>query len=561
MAMKQARFFLLLIGLLALGLAACSSSDDPTEPVGGGGGDTTAPQVAATDPASNDTGVSQDEEITITFNEPMDPATATGNITLSSGAVTSATWTDTRTLVVDHSAWAEGATITVTVGSALADAAGNTLAAAYPFSFYVYSSDLTVLDNSPADGATGINRDASIQLLFSNQVTRSSLEANTTVTSAAAPAGYDFTTNGDGSAVTIMVTETLPAGTEITVTVGADVATGGGQTLGTDFVFSFTTGTDVDNTPPTVVSSSPAVGSSFDPDFGYFQITFSEPVDPMSFEPSSWNAEAALILMNIDATPAFTEGGTVVTVPLPLSLPAGLPIEIVFSAITDLAGNALASPWVFEATVAGAADYYPVADNLEMTFEDYREDGTQGSSTPDNSGGGTRYLKMVMQDDDSFLLGGYEEDFTTLRDTPDIYKKVSNQLQWLGFVSGDPQGTQQAVYFNTPVKYLPLPLATGTWTSSTSVTVPDEGSYTATLNGTVVGQFDLPIDEGMFYKDTWKVIRRFEVNFEGTLAMVQTDTTWYSPTLGRVQSTSYEDALMDGKWHYEALWRVLGFRR
>ncbi len=291
------RKFLMLVmaGLLAVGLAACSS-DDPANPGGGGGTDSTAPQVAGVDPINNETGVGQIQAIIVTFSEAMDPSTAAGNVSLSAGTVDSTSWDDDRNLRIDHTAWAEGIEVTVTVGTGLADVAGNNLAADYTASFYVFSASLLVLETNPANLATDVNRASNVQILFSAQINEPSVAANTTITSGLVKVEHAFTVESDNSTATLVITDDLPASTAITVTLGANIAAQGGGTLGTAQVFSFTTGVDVDITPPTIMSVSPANGSTIAPDAGIFRVTFSEPIDPDSFNPSEWNVEFVLAL-------------------------------------------------------------------------------------------------------------------------------------------------------------------------------------------------------------------------------------------------------------------------
>lgn len=550
--------------LLAIGLLACSSSDDPASPGGETGPDTTAPQVAGTDPGNGSAGVAQGQEITITFSEAMDPATSDGNVTLSAGSVTSAIWTDTRTLQVTHSTWDEGAHVTVTLGAGLADAAGNNLASAYSFSFYVYSPTLQVLETQPADGDEGVNRDSNVQILFSTEINESTA-ADHIVIADGSRTVYPFTVHRDNSAVTLEITDRLPAATEITVTVGAQVAAQSGGTLGTDHVFSFTTGADVDETPPTVVSSYPAIGATVAADVGYFQVTFSEPMNPNSFEPRAWNVEFALVIMASEPDPTWSNNYMTVTVPLPSPLPAGLPMEITFADLEDAHGVVMTSPWTWEATVSGTADYYPVTDGLEAEFATSWADGLIGNTEPEYEGDGSEYLKIEDQGDGTFHLTRYESGFSGPPRDYEVYRKLSDQLQWLGFSENDGMGGMEEMTFSTPAKVLPLPLATGTWTANTTVTIPDQGTFTATLHGTVVGRYDLAIDDQgsspeMFFKDTWKVIRRLEVQFEGELAMVDTDTTWYSPTLGPVRIFEMDESAMDGEWYYSQMWRMFGDR-
>jgi methionine-rich copper-binding protein CopC len=543
-----------LTGLLALGLMACSSDDDPVNP--GGGGDTTAPQVAGIDPTNGETGVGQTQDIVITFSEAMDPATAAGHVTLSAGAVSDLTWDDDRNLRVEHSAWAEGVQVMVTVTAGLTDAAGNTLAAAFTSSFWVFSSSLQVLETNPADGATGVNRSSSVQVLFSGEVNEGSMAANTTITSGVVKVDHAFTITSDGSAVTLMITDDLPASTEITVTVGANVAAPQGGTLGSDYVFSFTTGVDVDITPPTIVSVNPAIGSTVPANVGIFQITFSEPIDPNSFTPTAWNVEFALALLVSDPTPTWSADNTMVTVPLPSPLPAGLPMEITFGDITDQNGNPLSTPWTWHAKIAGTADYFPMVDGLEQVFGNFDVGGVTGNPVPQWSDGWTEYLLWEEQGNGTFRQSDYSPDFSTPLGDYDIYRKIGNAVQWVGFRDS---GSTEAV-FDTPLNILPLPLAAGTWNSGTSVTIPGEGDFTASLSGTVVGQSDLETEsfgsEEMFFKDAWQVIRVLNVEMDGSTISVETDTTYYAATLGVVQHANYEDQVSDGEWSWLRTWRI-----
>ena len=547
--------------LLACGawLAACSSSDDtPTNP--GGGGDTTAPQVAASNPDPGDTGVGQSQTITVAFNEAMDPTSDDGQISLSVGTVTTTTWSDDQTLEIDHTAWAEGAHVTVTVGTGLADAAGNTLATAYNFDFYVFSSALSLLETNPANGATGVNRSANIQMLFSQDIMSGSVAGNVTITDNT-KAVLPYTSQVDGSAVTLMPEGTLPADTQITVTVGAGLLSQLETPLGTEASFSFTTSADVDVTPPTVLSVSPSSGSTFAADVGVFRITFSEPMDPSYFNPSAWNAEFALVMEQSQTSPIWSQDFTTVTVALPSPLPAGLPCEITFSTLTDANGVTQTTPWTWEGTVAGTADYYPTADGTEYIFDVYWARGTIGNETPQYEDSGMKYEMIAVQGDGTFRVVRYDDAFVTPSGDYEAFRRLSSRIEWVGFANSDSSGVH-VNSFDSPLTILPLPMAAGTWTDNTTVTIPGEGAYTATLNGTVAGPMDIPIaDAGsqeIFFKNAFRVIRILDVQVGGSPAFVETDTIWYSPTLGPVQHSSYEEDANANEWQLEQTWRVFG---
>jgi len=103
--------------------------------------DTTAPTVASTAPEADATGVAVGTVVSVTFSEAMKASTiTTGSFTLVedstpvSGSVTydSGTYTATFTPSADLP---ENTTCTATLSTAITDAAGNSLAAAYSWSF------------------------------------------------------------------------------------------------------------------------------------------------------------------------------------------------------------------------------------------------------------------------------------------------------------------------------------------------------------------------------------------------------------------------------------------
>jgi hypothetical protein len=110
-----------------------------------GESDATPPTVASTSPADAATGVSLDTVITATFSEALDAATVTtGSFTIAgvtgSVAYNSGTYTATFT---PASSLAYETTYTVSLSTAITDAAGNPLALAYFWSFITESETLT----------------------------------------------------------------------------------------------------------------------------------------------------------------------------------------------------------------------------------------------------------------------------------------------------------------------------------------------------------------------------------------------------------------------------------
>lgn len=561
-----------LLAVVALTLAACSSSNTPEDNTA----DTTPPTVTSTVPANTATSVLTNAAITVIFNEDMAPASATGQVQLSSGGLVTTTWLDARTVSITHgTAWAEGVQVTVTLGTGITDAAGNALAAPYVFSFFTDTTALLLINNEPLNNATGVNRSASVRLQFSRSVDEASLLANTTITSLElAKATYPFTVSGGGANnwVTLDPIADLPASTTFTVTVGAAVYANGSPstTLGTAHNFTFTTGVDVDTTPPTIVGVSPASGSTnVAADVGALVITFSEPISPDSFSPVGWNLEFAVQMMGASVEPVWSSGGSVLTVSLPSPLPAGLEMAVTMGGYADLSGNVQPVQTAWTAKVAGTADIYPMTDQLDTDLIGMWARGPEGVTTPTSTGDQYQYRRAEVQGNGDVHMVGYTD---STRATPrrwDAYKRLANQINWLGFASDNGSGSLDVITFDTPLKYLPLPMAVGTWTANSTVTVPGQGTYNATLTGQVWAREDVtpPVKDapGFYFKGAWKVARSMSVTLDGVWFTTMADTVWYSPTLGPIHEITREDnAARDGEaagWYRTDSWRSIPLPR
>lgn len=569
MTFRKSVILLAWLAVLALALGACSDSsttpeDDRT--------DTTAPLVAGTSPSQGQVNVAADATITVTFNEAIDQASVAGQVTVTPGGAGAITWLSDRQARIAHvSAWAEGAQVTVTLGTGITDLAGNHLASPHAFSFFVQTSALTLLATEPAEGAVGVNRSASIRLQFSHEVDLGSLSANTVITDAVAKTGYPYSVSaGSNNWYTLDPEADLPSGASLVVTVGAAVAALGnpGNTLGEPAALHFTTGVDVDVTPPTIVSFWPENGAANLPaDLGMLVITFSEPIDPDTLEPVSWNAEFARLLMSRDSGPVWSDGNTVLTVALP-TLPAGLEMAVAFAGFADASGNVQPALHAWSAKVAGTADIYPMTDGLRQRWYGGWTRGAAGSAVPDEGGERAEFLEIDVQINGDVRVVEFDsEAFADARGW-DTYDRLTTSIEWLGFADSPDGGEPEEILFGSPVKFLPLPMAAGTWTDETNVMVPGEGTYTATMTGQVFARADLPLDlkrvgppAGLYYKGAWKVVRTMEVELDGAWFTTLSDTTWYSPTLGPVREISREDFAARGGdpagWYRTELWLSL----
>lgn len=574
MTSRKSTILIAWLAVVALALGACSeSSNTPVDP----DTDTTAPLVASTFPSAGQVDIASYANINVTFNEAMDQASCTGQVTVTPGGAGAITWlTDRQMSIANSGGWSEGQQVQVSLGTGIRDLAGNPLAAAHQFSFFVESTALLMLSTEPAEAETGVNRSASVRVQFTHSIDESSLLANTTITDATAKVTYPFTVSSGGGNnwYTLDPTGNLPAGTPITVTMGAAICQSGnqGNTLGSQQVLHFTTGVDIDTTPPTIVSFSPADGATnVATDVGMLSITFSEPVDPATFEPVSWNVEFAVVFMAGETQPNWSEGNTVMTVALPV-LPAGLEMALGFSGFADASGNVQSAVYQWDARVAGTADIYPQVDGLRQYWLGQWARGLQGNQTPTESGSLFDYKQVEVQLNGDIHVVNYENDLFATARRWDVYDRLAASIEWLGFAdSGGDGGTPSEILFDSPLKYLPLPMVAGTWTDVTTVTVPGEGAYTASFSGNVIGREDVPLDPSklgngakvpltpLYYKGAWKVARSMSVELGGEWFTTMSDTVWYSPTLGPIREITREDyAARDpdpAGWYWTESWR------
>ncbi len=170
---------LLLAGLVLTSLiTGCNSSSGTTTGTGTG----TAPTVVETAPIKNATAVALNSKVVVTFSEAMDDTTITKDSFTVSDAVgtaplvgtvsydaTSKTATFTPTIN-----FIDGASITATVTTAVKSATGQTLAAAYDWSFTVgTAADAavpTVVSTNPLNAAADVVINPRVSATFSEAV-------------------------------------------------------------------------------------------------------------------------------------------------------------------------------------------------------------------------------------------------------------------------------------------------------------------------------------------------------------------------------------------------------
>ncbi len=535
---------LTLLAMLALLTALASCSDDPTTPAE----DTEAPLVITVVPNQNVTDVAVGEDVTVTFNENMDPASDDGNVTLSHSTINDFTWTDARTLVIDHSDWPEGTQVTVTLGTGLTDWAGNGLEEPFAWQFWTFTNDVLLQNTLPIDGAVDVPLNTQVWLEFSANMDGATLPGAITVTSPD-KVEHAYTLDGDYESWTLTFDADLPASTLITVTITTAAEDLFDNPLAADTDFSFTTGDAADTTPPQLLSVEPASGTTIPASTSYIRMTFDEPVDDDSLQPSVVSGQFMLSMPDPDNVGVWSENHTVLTVGLAPPLTPGAVFYVEFDDFADMHGNVNTDGFTWEVNVEGTPDFMPVTDSFMMFYVGYWE------SFPVKDMGGLQVItKYEVKTGGEFWR--WQADYY---DYPrkylefdfydyDRFKTTTSAIQFLGFHEGDPPGKENDVTFNPPADWLKLPVTTQSWNgTSTFSPVPEDGPTQVAYGAEILsGVTDL---EGPTMDDKqtdttifWMACRTLVVDYtlsDGMETYVTgTDSIWFCPGVGPVRKVT-----------------------
>jgi glucose/arabinose dehydrogenase len=326
-----------------------------------GAPDTAPPSVVSVSPTDAATGIATTAAPAITFSEPIVAGSGTITLAIDGGAaVTTTVNVSGSVATLNHATpLAANTTYRVTATTGVTDLAGNALAPAFTSTFTTGIGDSTpptVVSVNPLNAATGISIAVAPTITFSEPVLPDSALSLAVVGGAA----VSITPAVSGSTITLNhATPLLPATTyRITATTGiTDLS---GNAMAATFTSTFTTAAAADTTAPTVVSVNPTNAATGVAVAAAPAITFSEPVTPGS---------AITLAVVGGATVATTPSvsGNVVTLNHAAPLAAGTTYRIAATAVPDLAGNTLATPFTSTFTTAAAASAGPIKVSRSAT--------------------------------------------------------------------------------------------------------------------------------------------------------------------------------------------------
>jgi hypothetical protein len=328
----------------------------------GPGPDITSPTVTSTDPENAAIGVSLNKKISATFSEVMDSLSTTTGFTLANTTVGSVNvsgsviYSGTTAVFSPNSALAANNTYTATISASTKDFAGNNMTGNYTWSFTTgVSSDNTapeVISTIPVNNASAVVLNTKVTAVFSEFMDPSSINSTSFTLKQGTTVIAGLVTYSVNSANFSPLVNLTP-GTLYTATITTGAKDLAGNALQNDYTWSFTTGTGLDATAPTILTTDPernATNVSFNKKVS---IVFSEAMDPLSINTATVHLRNGNIL--ITGTVSYNGNNAI------FSPTVNLNAETIYTAtvttgVRDLGGNAMAANYTWNFTTAKEPD-------------------------------------------------------------------------------------------------------------------------------------------------------------------------------------------------------------
>jgi len=200
--------------------------------------------INSVDPTSGATNVALNKEITITFNNNIQPGAAYNNISVTSPSGTATfnpSISGSQLTLTPAANWTPNTTYTVNIPyNALTDTNGNTLTTNYTSTFTT-GPQFAVTSADPTNGAVNVALNKKITINFNYNIWAGSAYNNISVTSASGSATVNPSISG--SQLILTPTSNWTPNTTYTINIPYNAVTdSNGNTLSTNYTSTFTTG-------------------------------------------------------------------------------------------------------------------------------------------------------------------------------------------------------------------------------------------------------------------------------------------------------------------------------
>ncbi len=323
----------------------------------------TPPTVSSTDPANAATGVAFNQKVAATFSKTMDPSTiTTATFTLMQGtSFVSGTvsYSGATAIFIPASNLAANTAYTATITTGAKDLSSNALASNYVWGFTTGAAAVvtppTVSSTDPANAETGVALNQKIAATFSKTMDASTITTATfALTQGSTPvSGF---VSYSGTTAIFAPASNLAANTVYTATITTGAQDLASNALASNYVWSFTTGAATVVTPPTVSSTNPANAATGVVLNQKVAATFSKTMDASTISTATFG-------LTQGSTPisgfVSYSGTTAVFAPASNLAANTVYTATITTGAKDLAGNALASNYVWSFTTGAAAVVTP----------------------------------------------------------------------------------------------------------------------------------------------------------------------------------------------------------
>lgn len=334
-------------------IAACKKEESPnvTKP------DTTKPTVTSTVSANSAVNVALNSVSTANFSEALDPLTMTSTtFTLNQGTTIvpgSVTYNGLAANFTPAANLSANTLYTATITTGVKDLAGNALGSNYVWSFTTGSApDIkppAVSSSVPVNAATDITLSSKTTVTFSEAMDPLTVTA-TTFTLKQGTTLISGNVAYTGLIATFTPAAALTAGTVYTGTITTGVKDLAGNSLLSNYIWTFTT-LVADIIAPTVVSTDPANSGTDVSINKIIAIYFSESIDPLTINSTTFTLKEGTTA--VTGTVAYS-GKTATFKPTALLSANTLYTATLSNGVKDLAGNSITASTVWSFTTGSS---------------------------------------------------------------------------------------------------------------------------------------------------------------------------------------------------------------
>jgi hypothetical protein len=326
------------------------------------------PVVVSTIPVNGATAVPINQVLSATFNEAMNCATLTSTtFTLTGPGATAVagavSCTGNVATFTPGAALAVNTLYTATITTGVQDLASNPMVSNYVWSFLTVPAPTppTVIATVPVNGATAVPINEALTATFSVAMNATTISTTTFTLSGpggAAVAGV-VTYVASGSVATFTPDASLAPSTLYTATITTGVENLNGTAMASNYVWTFTTAATPIVIPPTVISTIPANLATNVPLNQVISATFSKAMNPATISSATFTLTGPgnTAVSGLVAYAAI--GNTLTFIPTANLAPSTLFTATITTGAQDLAGDALASNYVWTFTTGAAPDLIP----------------------------------------------------------------------------------------------------------------------------------------------------------------------------------------------------------